>query len=90
MAFLMVMTVCSVVYAALEHRIRTPLRTHEATFPDQKGQPIQHPTARWVFPSVVGSHLLRMPGEWPLGLNLTDTHEPLRQLLGQASQAVYA
>ena len=40
MALLMVMTVCLLVYAALEYRIRTALKEHEATFPDQKGQPI--------------------------------------------------
>ena len=45
----MVMTVCLRVYAALEYRIRTALKEHGATFPDQKGKRIQTPTARWVF-----------------------------------------
>src|SRR6266850_457652 len=49
MTLLMVMTVCLLVYAALEYRIRTALKEHEATFPDQKGKPMQNPTARWVF-----------------------------------------
>jgi hypothetical protein len=31
-----------------------------------------------------------MPGEWPLVLNLTDTHEHLLQLLGQPYQAFYS
>jgi transposase len=90
MALLMVMTVCLLVYAALEYRIRTTLREHEATFPDQKGQPIQNPTARWVFQYFVGIHLRLMPGEWPLVLNLTDTHEHLLQLLGQRYKAFYS
>jgi transposase len=90
MALLMVMTVCLLVYAALEYRIRTTLREHEATFPDQKGHPIQNPTARWVFQSFVGIHLLLMPGEWPLVLNLTDTHEHLLHLLGQPYKAFYS
>jgi transposase len=90
MALLMVMTVCLLVYAALEHRIRTTLREHEATFPDQKGQPIQNPTARWVFQYFVGIHLLLIPGEWPLVLNLTDTHEHLLGLLGQPYKAFYS
>ena len=51
MALLMVMTVCLLVYAALEYRIRKTLKDHDATFPDQKGKPIQNPTARWVFHS---------------------------------------
>jgi transposase len=46
MALLMVMTVCWLVDAALESRIRTALKAHDATFPDQKGKPVQHPTAR--------------------------------------------
>jgi hypothetical protein len=49
MALLMVITVCLLVYAALEYQIRQALKEHEATFPDQKGKRIQNPTARWVF-----------------------------------------
>ena len=47
MALLMVMPVCSLVYAALEYRIRRALQEHGATFPDQKGKRIPNPTARW-------------------------------------------
>jgi len=90
MALLMVMTVCLLVYAALEYRIRPTLKAHEATFPDQQGHPIQTPTARGIFQYFVGIHLLLMPGEGPLVLNLTDTHEHLLQLLGQSSKAFYA
>jgi transposase len=57
MALLMVMTVCLLVYAAMEYRIRQALKDHAATFPDQRGQRIQHPTARWVCHYVVGLHL---------------------------------
>jgi hypothetical protein len=39
MALLMVMTVCLLVYAALEYRLRTALKDHDATFPDHKGKP---------------------------------------------------
>jgi transposase len=90
MALLMVMTVCLLVYAALEYRIRTALKARQATFPDQKGQPSQNPTARWVFQYFVGIHLLLMPGEWPLVLNLTETHEHLLRLLGQPYKAFYS
>jgi transposase len=90
MALLMVMTVCLLVYAALEYRIRTALKARQATFPNQKGQPIQNPTARWVFQYFVGIHLLLMPGEWPLVLNLTETHEHLLRLLGQPYTAFYS
>ncbi len=83
MALLMVMTVCLLVYAALEYRMRTALKEQEATFPDQKGKPTQHPTARWVFHYFVGMHLLYIPGQGLLVLNLTDEHQHLLQLLGK-------
>jgi transposase len=56
MALLLVMTVCLVGYAVLEYRIRKALKDHQATFPDQTGQRIHHPTARWVFHYFVGIH----------------------------------
>jgi transposase len=82
MALLMVMTVCLLVYAALEYRIRRALQEHGATFPDQKGNRIQHPTARWVFHYFVGIHVLYIPGQGLFVLNLTDEHLHLLQLLG--------
>jgi transposase len=83
MALLMVMTVCLLVYAALEYRIRTALKEHAATFPDQKGKRIQNPTARWVFHYFVGVHVLFIPGQGLMILNLTDEHQHLLQLLGK-------
>ena len=83
MALLMVMTVCLLVYAALEYRIRTALKEHGATFPDHKGKRIQNPTARWVFHYFVGIHVLSIPGQGLMILNLTDEHQHLLQLLGK-------
>ena len=83
MALLMVMTVCLLVYAALEYRIRTALKEQAATFPDQKGKRIQNPTARWVFHYFVGIHVLYIPGQGLMILNLTDEHQRLLQLLGK-------
>jgi transposase len=83
MALLMVMTVCLLVYAALESRIRTALQEQEATLPDQKGRRIQNPTARWVFHYFVGIHVLRIPGQPYIVLNLTEEHLHLLQLLGK-------
>jgi transposase len=82
MAMLMVMTVCLLVYAALEYRIRKALKDHGVTFPNQKGQPVQNPTARWVFQYFVGIHVLLIPGEGPLVLNLAEEHQHLLRLLG--------
>jgi transposase len=83
MALLMVMTVCLLVYAALEYRIRTALKEHGATFPDQKGQRIPNPTTRWVFHYFVGIHVLYIPGQGLMILNLTDEHQHLLELLGK-------
>ena len=83
MALRMVMTVCWLVYAAVEYRIRKALKEHAATFPHQTGQPIQNPTARWVFQYFVGIHLRLTPGQWPLVLKLTEEHQHLLRLLGK-------
>jgi transposase len=82
MALLMVMTVCLLVYAALEYRIRQALQAHEATFPNQKGKRIPNPTARWVFQYFGGIHVLCQAGQWPIVLNLTEEHQHLLRLLG--------
>jgi transposase len=89
MALLMVMTVCLLVYAALEYRIRQELKDHAATFPDQKGKRIQHPTARWVFHYFVGIHVLCQAGQWPIVLNLTEEHQNLLRLLGPPYMRLY-
>src|SRR5437870_3033868 len=88
MALLMVMTVCLLVYAALEYRIRNALKDNEATFPNQKGKRIQHPTARLVFHYFVGIHVLRIPGQPYIVLNLTEEHLHLLQLLGDRKSVV--
>jgi hypothetical protein len=89
MALLMVMTVCLLVYAALEYRIRKALKDHGATFPNQKRQRVQNPTARGVFHYCAGIHLLCQAGEWPLVLNLTEEHANLLRLLGKPYMWLY-
>jgi transposase len=89
MALLMVMTVCLLVYAALEYRIRTALKEHNATFPNQQGKLVQNPTARWVFHYFVGIHLLSISGQGPLVLNLTEEHANLLKLLGKPYMQLY-
>ena len=89
MALFMVITVCLLVYAALEYRIPQALKAHEATFPDQKGKQIRNPTARWVLHYFVGIHLLCQAGQWPIVLNLTEDHQHLLRLLGQPYMRFY-
>jgi transposase len=90
MALLTLMTVCLLVYATLESRIWKSLNAQQATSPNQKGKPIQNPTDRWVFHYFVGIHLLLMPEQWLLGLNLAETHAHLLRLFGQSYGALYS
>jgi transposase len=82
MALCMVMTVCVLVYAALEDRIRQARKNHETTFPHQTGIRSQHPTARWVFHSFVGMRWLCQAGQGPIVLTLTEEHQHVLRLLG--------
>lgn len=90
MALMMVMTVCLLVYAALQHRIRQGLSQAGQSFPDQKGKPIQTPTARWVFQCFVGVHLLVLDSQQQLVLNLKEHHQQLLALLGPRYEAFYS
>lgn len=92
MALLMVMTVCLLVYAALEQRIRSTLAKNEATVPDQKGKPTKRPTARWVFELFLDVHLLFITAEGVqvLVMNLKDELRGLLELLGSPYAEAYS
>lgn len=91
MALMLVMTLCLLVYAALEYRIRQTLQHYQETFPNQQGKPIQHPTARWVFQYFTGIHLLQLPDQHTqLVLNLKNPHLIVLQLLGPPYQQLYS
>jgi len=90
MALMMIMTLCLLVYSALEYRIRTALQKADETFPDQKGKAIVKPTARWVFQFFTGIHLL-MIQEMTIGvLNLNEHHCRLLRLLGKRYENFYS
>ena len=90
MALMMVMTLCLLVYAALEYRIREALKAHNETFPDQKGKPVSNPTARWVFQFFSGIHVLVVEQLGQLVLNLNPHHTALLKLLGQRYVSLYS
>jgi transposase len=89
MALLIVMTLCLLVYSALERRIREGLQTQDLTVPDQKGNPTQRPTARWVLESFLGVHVL-FEGQRRLVLNTKDRHKPILTVLGKRYERLYA
>lgn len=90
MALMLVMTLCLLVYAALEHRLRQQLNAHGHSFPHQTGKPVQNPTARWVFQYFIGIHLLLLPDDQALVLHLKEHHQTLLELLGEAYEAFYS
>ena len=90
MALMAVMTLCLMVYAALEHRIRQGLAEHRQTFPDQKGKPAECPTARWVFQFFTGIHVLLVGQNAEVVLNLNAHHQALLTLLGEHYIDLYA
>ena len=90
MALMMVMTLCLLVYAALEYRLRQALNQHDQTFPHQKGQPTRTPTARWVFQCFTGIHLLVIAQAQSLVLNLNEPQRQLLAVLGERYVALYS
>jgi len=81
-ALLMVMTCCLMVYAGIEHKIRTGLKEKSLYFPDQKNKLIQTPTARWVFFCFHGVDILTINQEQSIIVNLQERHETILESLG--------
>lgn len=90
MALLMIMTLSLMVYAALEYRARQALKQHQETFPDQKGRETQNPTARWIFYTFSGIHILIVDDLKKIILNLKAHHRKLLSLLGPPYEAIYS
>jgi len=90
MALMMVMTLCLLVYGALEYRIRHSLQQHQRTFPNQHGQASDRPTARWVFQFFSGIHVLCVAQVQAIVLNLNEHHRAILSLLGDRYVALYA
>ena len=91
-ALLMVMTCCLMVYAALEHQIRSKLQETNSYFPDMKNKPYQKPTARWVFQNFQGIHEVIIDGTGipVLITNLVDKHLIIINCLGSIYRKIYS
>lgn len=79
---LMIMTVCLMVYASLEYKIRRELKTQNKTFPNQLGKPIQNPTARWIFECFFAIHELYLGSDQKMVIGLNDRHRIILDSLG--------
>lgn len=82
-ALLMIMTLCLLVYSALEFKTRTLLKKEQLTFNNQNGKPIQNPSMKWIFECFEGIHLLYIADNKPIVLNLEEEHVFILNLLGE-------
>lgn len=90
-ALLTIMTLCLLVYACLEYKIRTALQKQEkGFFKDQKGKITKKPTTRWVFHCFQGIHLLVINQQKKLVINLNHIHRKLLDILGKQYWIYYS
>ena len=89
-ALLMVMTLCLMVYAAIQHRIRYELKRQSRTFPDMKKKPDQNPTGRWVFCCFDGIHVLTVNGTEKHVIGITERQSTIIFILGSTYQDIYS
>ena len=85
-----IMTLCLLVYSALEYRIRQSLLENKATFPNQSGGSTDKPTARWVFQFFTGIHILLIGEIQSIVLNCNIQHLSLLKLLGERYVLIYS
>ena len=90
MALMSIMTLCLLVYAALEYRIRKVLKENEETVPNQLGVGVTNPTARWVFQYFTGIHILVINKAQTIVLHMNDTQRKLLRLLGERYLEIYS
>lgn len=89
-ALLMVMTCSLMVYAALEHRIRTGLKENDLFFPDMKKKPTQKPTAKWVFFCFAGIYEHRVGEATPVVINVIERQKTILEALGPLYWKIYS
>lgn len=88
MALLMAQALCLLIYSALQWRIRQGLKERGRSYPDQKGYPAQTLTARWVFQSFDGIHVL-YAGQQRVVLNMKERHRTVVSILGPNYERLY-
>jgi transposase len=93
MALLMIMGLSLLIYALAERLLRQALHAQGETVPDQKGQPTDHPTMRWIFQTFEGLDILSVWQNDQLllrqVLNLRPVHHQVIRLLGPRVQKCY-
>jgi len=88
-ALLTVMTCSLMVYAGIEHKIRTKLQATEPFYSDMKKKMTQKPTAHWMFLTFEGIHHLKM-GETDIIVGFEPHHQRLIEILGPDYASFYS
>jgi transposase len=88
-ALLMIMTLCLLVYSALEYKIRSTLQEQPPFYPDQKGKPILTPTTRWVFQTFIDVHVLSIDTAQYIVTNIKEYNRQLLTFLGHPYLNMY-
>ncbi len=89
-ALLMIMTCSLMVYAGIEHLIRTELKGKNAYFPDMKKKPTQKPTAKWVFFCFQGISILIIDKKTVVTTNIIERQRVILNTLWPAYWRFYS
>ena len=88
-AMLMIMTLCLLVYAALEYKIRKELKEKNLTLPNQLNKEIQNPTARWIFQIFFAIRMVYISGVLHSITGVNSLHFKILDLLGDRYKKFY-
>ena len=88
-ALLMVMTLCLLIYSAIEHKVRKKLKENGEYFLNQKKKSAQNPTSRWIFFCFLGLHLILINNKKEQITNLKKRHDIILNCLGPPYKKLY-
>lgn len=88
-ALMFIMSLCLMVYSALEYRIRKGLKDNDLTYENQSKKEIKNPTAKWIFQNFVGIHVIYFDDKIRV-LNKERRHRKILRLLGEEYKDIYS
>jgi len=88
-AMLMIMTLCLLVYASLEYKIRQELKQKDLTLPNQLNKEVQNPTTRWIFQIFFAIHMVTVAKTFQQVVGVNDLHLKILNLLGDRYKRFY-
>jgi len=91
-ALMMIMTLCLMVYAVAQHRLRQQLQDETDTIPNQSGKPTDKPSMKWVYRLFQGVHVVllnRDHEQLKIVTNLDEIRQKIIRYFGPHAMAVY-